>query len=73
MLWQVIQMIRSLEHRKRRFQALIDQLVAACLDIDSQLLEGLPRIQLDHGVKMDRLRVLERKKVMLQTSMMLIS
>ena len=42
---------------------MIDQLVAACLDIDSQLLEGLPRIQLDHGVKMDRLRALEQKKV----------
>ena len=60
---QVIQAIRTVEHRKKRFQSLIDQLLAVCLEISPDTLEGLPRIQLDHGVRMEHLRKINHQQV----------
>lgn len=44
---QVIQSIRVLEHRRRRLGTLIDRLVAACLEMNPEVLAGLPRLQMD--------------------------
>ena len=67
-----------MEHSKKRLGALIDQLVAICLDIDPQLLEGVPRVQQDQqggvgggggekgggaATTLDHLKDLEKDKV----------
>ena len=52
-----------MEYSKKRLRALIDQLVATCLDIDPQLLEGMPRIQQDLGASHSQLQLLDMEQV----------
>jgi hypothetical protein len=61
--FQVVQAIRKSDHNKKKLLAFIDQLVAVCLENDPQLLEGLPRCQLDPGLPLDQLKLLPHNKV----------
>ncbi|XP_064632222.1 ELKS/Rab6-interacting/CAST family member 1-like isoform X2 [Lineus longissimus] len=61
---QVVQAIRKSDHSKKKLLAFIDQLVAVCLENDPQLLEGLPRCQLDPGLPLDQLKVLPHNKLL---------
>nr|UVH70854.1 ELKS [Octopus bimaculoides] len=63
---QVIRAVRKIEHSKKRLRTLIDQLLAAVLDTDPQLLEGLPRIQQGPSVSVATLRTLSSEEVRLE-------
>ncbi|GAB1606323.1 ELKS/Rab6-interacting/CAST family member 1 isoform X1, partial [Argonauta hians] len=63
---QVIRAVRKIEHSKKRLRTLIDQLLAAVLDTDPQLLEGLPRIQQGPSVSVSFLRTLTPEQVRLE-------
>ncbi|CAE1176229.1 ERC1 [Acanthosepion pharaonis] len=63
---QVIRAVRKIEHSKKRLRTLIDQLLAAVLDTDPQLLEGLPRIQQGPSVSVATLRTLSSEEIRLE-------
>ncbi len=61
----MIQAIRNVEYSKMRLRALIDQLVAICLEIDVNIIEGLPRIQQEYNANREHLTKLSGKEVIL--------
>ena len=54
-----------MEKSKVRLKGYIDQLLAAVLDRDPNLLEGLPRLQQNTGMRPDLLRVASLPEVVL--------
>ena len=62
---KVCEAIRAMEKSKIRLKGYIDQLLAAVLDRDPNLLEGLPRLQQNTGMRPDLLRVASLPEVVL--------